>query len=154
MITTNSRNMRRFAALSLLPWGCILSPWAGAQVNREASAKGKAANEAGAVPRKAFYCNIAALRPAERARHGKLTKKLLESQKATVETDKGYELQFSPKDVSVGELAEWVAADRKCCPFFDFHIDVEGSGSLLCLRLTGGDGIKAFLRATFGLASK
>ena len=103
---------------------------------------------------KALYCNIAGLSPAERARHGRLTRKLLESRKATVEMDKGYELQFSPKDVSIGELARWVAAESKCCPFFDFHIDVEGSGSLLCLRLTGDDRVKVFLRTTFGLPSK
>jgi len=34
-------------------------------------------------------------------------------------------------------------------PFFDFHIDVEREGKLLCLRLTGEEGIKAFIRAEF-----
>src|SRR6266404_5791229 len=37
----------------------------------------------------------------------------------------------------------------KCCPFFDFHIDLEGEGKLVCLRLTGEEGIKAFIRAEF-----
>jgi len=36
-------------------------------------------------------------------------------------------------------------------PFFDFHIDVEREGKLLCLRLTGEEGIKAFIRAEFGV---
>jgi len=44
-------------------------------------------------------------------------------------------------------LAEWVAAESKCCPFFDFHIDLEREGKLVCLRLTGEEGIKAFIRA-------
>jgi hypothetical protein len=42
-----------------------------------------------------------------------------------------------PSAVSIAELADWVAAEGKCSAFFDFHIDLEQSGSLLCLRLTG-----------------
>ena len=98
-----------------------------------------------------FYCNTKALTPAERARHKQLGDKLTAERKAVVETEKGYEFQFSPKSVSVAELAEWVVAESKCCPFFDFHIDVEREGSLLCLRLTGEEGIKAFIRAEIGL---
>jgi hypothetical protein len=54
----------------------------------------------------------------------------------------------------VAELAEWVVAERKCCAFFDFHIDFEREGTLLCLRLTGEEGIKAFIRSEFALAAK
>jgi hypothetical protein len=98
-----------------------------------------------------YFCNVKALTPEERARHTRLTDKLMATRKETVETAKGYEFQFSPKTVSLAELAEWVSAESKCCPFFDFHIDLEGEGSLLCLRLTGEEGIKAFIRAEFHL---
>ena len=99
-----------------------------------------------------FYCNIKALNPAERAHHAKLTEKLLAARKATVETAKGYEFQFSPANVSLAELSDWVLAESRCCPFFDFHIDLENQGSLLCLRLTGAEGIKAFIRVEFQIA--
>ena len=99
-----------------------------------------------------FYCNIKALTPEQRARHKSLTEKLMAVRKETVETEKGYEFQYSPKDVSLAELAEWVAAESKCCPFFDFHIDLENQGKLVCLRLTGEEGIKAFIRAEFAMA--
>lgn len=98
-----------------------------------------------------FYCNTKALSPAERAKHEALTKKLLEVRRATVETEKGYELQFSPADVTVAEVAEWVVAESKCCSFFHFHIDLENEGTLICLRLTGAEGVKQFIRAEFGL---
>ena len=98
-----------------------------------------------------FYCNIKALNPAERARHKQLTEKLNAQRKEIVETEKGYEFQYSPADVSLAELAEWVAAESKCCPFFDFHIDLEREGKLVCLRLTGEEGVKAFIRAEFGV---
>src|SRR5262249_13453225 len=96
-----------------------------------------------------FYCKLKALTPEQRARHKQLSVKLIAERREIVETDKGYEFQFSPRNVSVTELAEWVAAESKCCPFFDFHIDVEREGNLLCLRLTGEEGVKAFIRSEF-----
>ncbi|PYT49309.1 MAG: hypothetical protein DMG44_11315 [Acidobacteria bacterium] len=96
-----------------------------------------------------FYCNTKALNPTERARHKQLSEKLGAQRKEIVETEKGYEFKFSPADISLAQLAEWVAAESKCCPFFDFHIDLEREGKLLCLRLTGEEGIKAFIRAEF-----
>jgi len=101
-----------------------------------------------------FYCKIKALNPAERARHKDLTDRLIAARKEIVETEKGFEFQYEPSSVSLVELADWVAAESKCCPFFDFHIDLEREGSLLCLRLTGEDGIKPFIRAEFQVPAK
>ena len=102
-----------------------------------------------AAARSKFYCNISALSPAERARHKQLTDKLLAIRKEVVEGERGYEFQYSPKDVFLAEIVEWVQAEAKCCPFFDFHIDVENEGTLLCLRLTGAEGVKAFVKSEF-----
>jgi hypothetical protein len=96
-----------------------------------------------------FYCNIKALNSGERARQKQLSEKLMAARKEIVETEKGYEFQFSPADISLAELTEWVGTESKCCPFFDFHIDLEREGKLLCLRLTGEEGIKAFIRMEF-----
>jgi hypothetical protein len=101
-----------------------------------------------------FYCNSKALQPAERAHHKQSTDKLMSVRKEAIETEKGYEFQFSPSQVSISELADWVTAEGKCCPFFDFHIDLERGGTLLCLRLTGPEGIKAFIRSEFQVAEK
>ena len=101
-----------------------------------------------------FYCNIKALTTAERAHHTELTAKLVAVRREMVEMEKGYEFQFRPEDVSLAELADWVAAESKCCPFFDFHIDLENRGTLLCLRLTGEKGIKSFVRAEFEVGER
>jgi hypothetical protein len=69
-----------------------------------------------------------------------------------VETEKGYEFQCSPSDVSIAELADWVAAEGKCCPFFDFRIDLEGS--LQCLRRIGEEGVKLSIRTEFRVGAK
>ncbi len=98
-----------------------------------------------------FYCNIKALTPEERAHHKQLGDKLMAARKQIVEMPQGYEFQFSPQNVTLSELADWVVAESKCCPFFDFHIDLENEGKLICLRLTGEEGIKAFIRAEFAV---
>ena len=101
-----------------------------------------------------FFCNIKALAPAERAHHKHLTDKLISSRTEIVETEKGYEFQFNPSVVSIAELADWALAESKCCPFFDFHIDLEREGTLVCLRLTGDQGIKHFIQSEFQLSAK
>ncbi|MGB9070307.1 MAG: hypothetical protein WCC21_17195 [Candidatus Acidiferrales bacterium] len=96
-----------------------------------------------------FSCNAAALNPPERVFHQHLTERLLASRNAVVELPKGYEFQFSPDDISVGDVTQWVVAEEKCCPFFNFHIDLEKQGTLVCLGLTGAEGIKQFIRSEF-----
>jgi hypothetical protein len=101
-----------------------------------------------------FYCNTKVLNPAERPRHKQLTNKLVAERKQIIETDIGYEFQYDPSSVSITEVAEWVTAESKCCPFFDFHIDLEREGRVVCLRLTGEEGVKAFLRSEFSVRAK
>ena len=106
------------------------------------------------MPQGKFFCNPRALTPAERAHHKKLTEKLLAMRNETIPTEKGYELQFDPYIVSLAQLTDWVSAESRCCPFFDFHIDLEHAGRLLCLRITGEDGVKSFIESEFNLKAK
>jgi hypothetical protein len=107
-----------------------------------------------ASPGSKFYCNMKALKPEERAQHQQLTEKLIAVRKKIVEMPRGYEFQYSPSDVSTAELARWVMTEAKCCPFFNFHIDLERDGTLVCLGLTGEEEIKAFIRTEFQLPAK
>ncbi len=101
------------------------------------------------APAANFSCDATVLSPTERAYHQRLTEKLMAARNAVVELPKGYEFQFSPEDVSVADVAQWVVAEEKCCPFFNFHIDLEKQGNLVCLGLTGAEGIKQFIRTEF-----
>jgi len=139
----------RGAALALL----MASSGAGRR-QAQASSLPKNAESQTMTKQSKFYCNIKALNPAERARHKQLTDKLIAARKEIVEMEKGYEFQFTPASVSLAELADWVAAEGKCCPFFDFHIDLEREGSLLSLRLSGEEGIKPFIQVEFQVPAK
>lgn len=98
-----------------------------------------------------LFCNTKTLTAKQWAHHKQLSEKLMAARKATVETDRGYEFQFGPQDATLADLADWVVAESKCCPFFDFHIDLENEGKLICLRVTGEEGVKQFMRAEFGI---
>jgi hypothetical protein len=148
-----SRGNKRFPGWSKRTAAIVLLAGASAAVSLPAQAAAAKTRKEGATvtTQNKFYCNIKALTPAERARHEELGDKMMKAKNATIETPNGYEFQYSPKDVSLAELAEWAAAESKCCPFFDFHIDLEREGTLVCLRLTGSEGVKAFIRAEIGL---
>ena len=138
--------------LRFLGTSLILAVMAGGWVM--VAVAGPQAGQATMTKQPRFYCNTKALTPEERAHHKQLSERLLAARKQSIETEKGYEFQFSPADVSLRDIADWVAAETKCCPFFDFHIDLEREGRLLCLRLTGETGIKEFIREEFSVASK
>ncbi|HKD63688.1 MAG TPA: hypothetical protein VKB40_06610 [Candidatus Acidoferrales bacterium] len=98
-----------------------------------------------------FYCNLKALGTKERARHMLLTLEIERSRAETIELGNGFAFRFQDGSVSLADLAEWVSAERKCCPFFDFEIELQADNGRLWLKLRGKDGVKAFMRSEFGI---
>ena len=98
-----------------------------------------------------FYCNLKAFTTVERVRHEQLSKKLREASVEIKELSDGFAFRMQAEAVSLPDLAEWVSGERKCCPFFDFGIDLQGDGGPLWLELKGKDGVKQFIRSEFQL---
>ena len=63
------------------------------------------------------------------------------------ELDDGYAFRVSSESASIVKLAEWVSLERLCCAFFKFALEVEPGGGPVWLSLTGGPGVKEFLRS-------
>jgi len=99
-----------------------------------------------------FYCNLKAFTTAERIRHEQLSKKLRDASVEIKELSDGFAFRMQAEAVSLPDLAEWVSGERKCCPFFDFGIDLQGDGGPLWLELEGKDGVKQFIRSEFQLS--
>ena len=62
----------------------------------------------------------------------------------------GYAFRFAAD--AVGEVARFVANERKCCPFLEFEIVLESAGPVW-LRLTGPVGTRNFLQAELGISA-
>jgi hypothetical protein len=45
--------------------------------------------------------------------------------------------------------AEWVSLERKCCPFLAFEIEQPKDQGPVWLRITGPEGVKAFIEEEF-----
>lgn len=96
-----------------------------------------------------FFCNLSALDGDQRKHHRELTQKLRESVKEIRELTDGYAFRFTTETNRITLLAEWVALERLCCPFFAFQLEVGSDASPLWLRITGREGVKAFMQVEF-----
>lgn len=96
-----------------------------------------------------FACNMKALSAAERARHSELTKALLAAAQDTTELQNGYAFRFPA--ATLVTAAEWVALEHRCCPFFTFQLDQARDEGPVTMRITGSEGVKAFIREELGL---
>jgi hypothetical protein len=108
-----------------------------------------AARNQATVEGSTFHCNLKALNTKERARHLLLTLEIERARVETIELANGFAFRFQDGTVSLADLAEWVSAERKCCPFFDFEIEQQADNGPLWLKLRGKEGAKAFMRGEF-----
>jgi hypothetical protein len=97
----------------------------------------------------ALFCQLGALDAQERNRqiqlHNELRRAIVESR----EHANGYAFRISP-DLSLMEVAEWISNESKCCPFFDFLLNVQPGGAVW-LKLAGREGIKPFMKVELNL---
>lgn len=114
-------------------------------------------NEGGASKQKAmekkplFACNMLALSTEERKRHLEVTKRIRAITKEERELPDGYGFRFSSEQSSIVLVAEFIARERLCCPFFAFEMAVEPEDGPLWMRMRGAEGVKGFIKAVFGI---
>jgi hypothetical protein len=142
---------RSAAAIALIAFVLIAVFAVAAWLLRRANPVRAAVREQTTVEASNFYCNLKALNTKERARHVLLTLEIERARVETIELANGFAFRFRDGTVSLTDLAEWVSAERECCPFFDFEIELQGNNGPLWLKLRGKDGVKAFMQSEFGL---
>jgi hypothetical protein len=97
-----------------------------------------------------FMCSLEKTLTKEQREHKKaLTLKMATARIERRELENGYVFRFRPEGVSFAEVADWVATERVCCPFFDLAIEAERENGPLSLRITGREGVKEFIRTEF-----
>ena len=96
-------------------------------------------------------CDLKALTAAERERRRTLVGALAQAIVACAELDHGFELRVDSAKLNLPALAEWIALERRCCPFLNFTIELAAGDGPVTVALSGGDGVKDFLRAEMGL---
>lgn len=98
-----------------------------------------------------FACNMLALDVTARKRHIEVTKQLRAMMEQERELPDGYAFRFPSEQATILLVSEFIARERLCCPFFTLEMVVEPEDGPLWMRLRGAEGVKAFIRAEFGM---
>lgn len=94
-------------------------------------------------------CDMGVFTPPERERHEQTTRDLLAMLEGIHETEDSLELVFPNGTPSISKLAEFIANERKCCPFLEFTVKIGPGDASISLTLSGPEGTKEFLREEF-----
>lgn len=99
-----------------------------------------------------FACNMTAFTPAERKEHIAAIGQVFGAVEEIQELSDGYAFRLPNEAAMLLQLADFIAKERLCCPFFGFSLDLEPEGGALWLSLTGREGVKPFIQAEIGHA--
>jgi len=94
-------------------------------------------------------CDLNALTPEERERRRMVLGAVARTIIGRSELANGFELTFDATRLDLAALGEWIALERRCCPFLHFRLGIEPAGRTT-LALTGGPGVKEFLYSEMG----
>jgi hypothetical protein len=97
----------------------------------------------------AIVCELGALSPEERRREQTLLSKFRTSFTNVTETGNGFRVTVSAEPTTLSELGEFLAYERRCCPFLTFEVVVEPQRGPVTLHVFGGPGSKEFTKAIF-----
>jgi hypothetical protein len=71
---------------------------------------------------------------------------LLRSAQRVDELESGYAFRFPGDAATLALLTENIAAERACCPFFDFSLTLEHNLGPVWVQITGPAGVKEMLQ--------
>ena len=98
----------------------------------------------------ALACELDAISASERPRYNELRRMLAVAIAGKRELADGIAVRISTERMALAQVAEWIAFERKCCPFFEFKVDVAAESGPVWVSLTGRAGVKEFLAQAFG----
>jgi hypothetical protein len=95
-------------------------------------------------------CDMSAVEPGRREQHIANSRELFRAVAEILELPDGYAFRLAGEQDLLVKTAEFISLERLCCPFLGFALVVEPEGGPAWLRLTGREGVKAFIREEVG----
>lgn len=120
------------------------------QTGKEAPAKQRT-SESKSMTDPPIACNLLGLTAAERRRQQELHKQLFSGIENVRELPNGYAVSLPGTKENILAVAEFISLERVCCSFFRFELEVGRREEPVSLRITGGEGVKEFLKSEFKL---
>jgi hypothetical protein len=103
-------------------------------------------DETRAVRESPIACDMSAIEPGMRAGHVATGGRVFRAAEEIRELPDGYAFRLPNESKTLLSAAEFISLERLCCPFLGFVLEVEPEGGPVWLRLTGREGVKAFIR--------
>jgi len=107
-------------------------------------------DEVHATSESPIACDMSAIDAGLRAGHVATGAQLFRAAEEIRELPDGYAFRLPPDGDALLKTAEFISLERLCCPFLGFVIEIEPEGGPFWVRLTGREGVKAFIREEVG----
>ena len=91
-------------------------------------------------------CDMSAIESSRREQHVATGREVLGAVTEILELPDGYAFRLPSEAHTLLKAAEFISLEKLCCPFLGFVLEVEPEGGSVWLRLTGREGVKAFIR--------
>lgn len=95
----------------------------------------------------AIACKLSEAQQA--VREEELARDIFSNCQEVAELADGYAFRFRGDAEWAAKLIEFIAFERKCCPFFTFELAFEPQEGPMWLRLKGPEGVKSFIEQNF-----
>jgi hypothetical protein len=103
-------------------------------------------NNTQALRKSPLACDMSAIEPGRRVQHIAMGKEVFRAVTDIRELPDGYAFRLPVGPDALLKAVEFISIEKLCCPFLGFVLEVEPEGGPVWLRLTGREGVKAFIR--------
>ena len=107
------------------------------------------ANDGCCTSESPLACDLSAISASDRPHYNELRRAVAASVVGKRELPDGLAVQIDIDRIALPQIAEWISFERKCCPFFEFRIDLAPDLGPVWLSLTGRAGVKEFISEAF-----
>jgi len=95
-------------------------------------------------------CDLSAFTPAQREHHIATSPLLFAMVQEVRNLPDGYSFRLPEYSDTLAKIADFIAHEKLCCPFFNFGITVEPYGGPIWLSLSGEEGVKELIQTEIG----
>jgi hypothetical protein len=98
-----------------------------------------------AQPVPPIACNMKALTSPQRKQLEQVGEHVIAAIAAARELSDGYAFRIDPAKASLPDVAQWLDLWRRCCPFYEFQIDLHAADGMVWLSVKGRPGVKEYI---------
>ena len=93
-------------------------------------------------------CDITAIDDSERENHRQAAEDVFAAVSDLRELPDGYGFRLPTETKLIQQAGAFISRERRCCPFFNFALEVKPDRGPVWLKMTGRRGVKQYIEET------